>query len=136
VVTDSFQILFTTEARRKSKGLPVSQEASDYHNCNLKFQIPDSRFQVEISNLKFQILKISNMRHQALDLGFQIGNLRDHVKSLLIIAMQQSALVQILATETMSGPRHGLEPLLQDRLTTVNTLSILPVLDAIQRRVD
>src|SRR5712692_6493883 len=77
-----------------------------------------------------RLCHISDLKSQISNPGYKIN------WDLFFLPNQHSALVQIRATQTVSRPRHGFEPLLLNRLAAVNALSVLAVLDAQQRIVD
>lgn len=57
-------------------------------------------------------------------------------RDLFVISMQQAPLIQILALETMSGPRHRLQALFQDGLPAMNAFAVFAIRDSMQGRVD
>ena len=67
----------------------------------------------------------------------KISDLRSPLsQSLIVITMQQPALIQILASQTMPGPRHSFKALLQDRFTAMNALAVRSIGDSMQGGVD
>src|SRR5260221_13526856 len=63
----------------------------------------------------------------------KISDLRSPLsQSLIVISMQQPALIQILTSQTMPGPRHSFKALFQDRFTAMNALAVRSIGDSMQ----
>ena len=76
------------------------------------------------------------MSPQISDLKTRDRTNQSMARRLLFVSMQQATFIQILAAQTMPGPWHCFQALLEDRLSAVNALAVLTIGDAMQGSVD
>ena len=59
-----------------------------------------------------------------------------HMNVLFLVLIEQSSLMKVLTTNTVTGPRHRIESLIRQGLAAMHTLGIFAAFDSLQRFIN